>query len=293
VSQILQAVARDGYALFAGEAKWASEAAHGAAWEIAEQILGRPTRMVEFQPIRAVARGRSYASTSADTPLHTDSQRFSGAPPDALIMICARPPQGGGEVILVDGFALLDALSLTDPALYSALFDEPRTIPFVFGDIEAPTVALRADALAWTCSPMPPRDPVGRRLALHLDAAPRIVLAPRAGDVLVVDNRRMLHGRRAFSDPSRSYARLLAWLDAPLSRSTHESRARAAATSPAPPPSPDADRRLRVVLAMIRGVPPGVLAARESIPEPFLYEWRDQAVAAALVALGVTPRPSS
>jgi hypothetical protein len=293
MKELMQTVAHDGYALFESEAEWAREAANGAAWELAERILGQPARMVEFQPIRPVAHGRSFASTSAPTPLHTDSQRFSGAPPDAQIMICERAPKEGGEVLLVDGFALLDALLVADPALYAALFDEPRTIPFVFGDVEAPTVAFRGGALAWTCSPMPPRDPVGRRLAPHLDAAPRMVVAPRAGDVLVVDNRRMLHGRHAFSDSSRCYARLLAWLDDPLSRSTHEPRARRPPASPHPPVSPDADRRLRLVLAMIRGVPPGVLAARESLPEPLLYEWRDQALAGAGSALGVTPRPSS
>jgi hypothetical protein len=290
VSDLQRALAANGYALFAGASNWASDAAHGGAWELAEKILGGTARMVEFQPIRPVAGGRSYASTSGDTPLHTDSQRYTGAPPDAQIMICARAPKEGGEVLLVDGFALLDALSTADPALYSALFDEVRTIPFVFGNVESPTVARRGGALAWTCSPMPPRDPVGSRLAPHLDAAPRIVLSPRAGDVLVVDNRRMLHGRRSFSDPSRSYARLLAWLDAPLSRSVHEPRCSAA---PDPLAQSDADRRLRVVLAMIRGVPPGVLAARESIPEPLLYEWRERALAAALHALRVTPRPSS
>ncbi|KYF94357.1 hypothetical protein BE20_00740 [Sorangium cellulosum] len=40
-----------------------------------------------------------------------------------------------------------------------------------------------------------------------------------------------------------------------------------------------------MVLEMLRGVPPGVLAARERIPEPELYRLRDAALAAAEAAL--------
>jgi hypothetical protein len=44
-----------------------------------------------------------------------------------------------------------------------------------------------------------------------------------------------------------------------------------------------------VVLELLRGVAPGVLASRERIPEAVLYRWRDAALAAAGRALDESP----
>jgi gamma-butyrobetaine dioxygenase len=54
-------------------------------------------------------------------------------------------------------------------------------------------------------------------------------------------------------------------------------------------PDPGAGRRLRAVLDLLRGVPAGVLAVRESVPELELYRWRSAALCAGLTALAVEP----
>jgi gamma-butyrobetaine dioxygenase len=54
-------------------------------------------------------------------------------------------------------------------------------------------------------------------------------------------------------------------------------------------PDPQARRRLRVVLDLVRGVPAGVLSAREGVPEAELYRWRSAALAAGLNALAEEP----
>lgn len=299
-------VARRGYAV-ARMGDVARDAAM-APWSFAERLLREAPRMVERQPIRAVAGGRSFASTDVFTPLHTDSQLYLGAPPSAQVMVCARPAAQGGETHLVDAWALCESIERDDPPLFDALLRTPRRMPFVFGDVFGATLALRGGALVFTHSPMDtPRDPVAARLVTHLARSERVALRVEAGEVLVVDNHRMLHGRSAFRDAGREFVRLLVWGAAPCGDHPRY-RALCAAVGAslervegAPlrvqagfgelaVADDEASRRLRVVLEMLRGVPPGVLAARESVPERELYAWRDAALVGALGAVAKVDR---
>jgi hypothetical protein len=277
-----------------------------APWAFTERLLGVAPALVERQPIRPVVGGRSFASTRVFTPLHTDSQRYEGCSPAVQIMVCARAAERGGESVLVDGWAALDRIAARDPALLRALFETPRRIPFVFGDVYGPTVGLRGGMLTLHHSPMDTRDdPLAGALQAHLDRAPRVELAVKTGEVMVIDNLRVLHGRNAFDDGAREFVRLLVWTRAPLGRHPkYESMAAEAARAldakliGAPPevrarfgltagPDDDAavERRLRVVIEMLGGAPPGMLAAREGVPEPELYAWREQAIRGARRAL--------
>jgi gamma-butyrobetaine dioxygenase len=282
-----------------------------APWLFAERLLGVRPRMVERQPIKAVPGGRSFASSAGPAPLHTDSQMFAGEPPDVQVMVCARAADRGGEHVFVDGFALCDRVRDEDPDLYRLLFEAPRRIPFVFGDVFGPTVALRGDALTFTHSPrVLPGDPIAVRLARFVESAPVIELSTREGEILVAQNHRMLHGRRAFEGQGREYIRLLVWSGTPMAApERHRAYAAkvAAGASARLASAPEAVRRrlgltppaaraasearLAVVLEMLRGTPPGVLAAREGIPEPELYRMRDVALAAAEGALSRSPLP--
>ncbi|WP_437638170.1 TauD/TfdA family dioxygenase [Sorangium sp. So ce854] len=306
-ARLLDELAARGFSVLRGDtAALAPEEAARAPWSFAERLLGARPRLVERQPIKAVPGGRSFAASSAAAPLHTDSQRFAGAPPAVQIMACVRPAERGGGCLLLDGWALLATVERADPGLFRALFTVYRRIPFVFGDFYGPTVSLRDGALAFTHAPVvPPGDAIAARLARFVEASQRelIELSLGAGDILVVDNRRMLHGRRAFEGGPRELVRLLAWTEAALpsppayravAAQVAEAASRRLAGAPeatrrrlglgAPAP-PEARRRLGFILEMLRGVPPGVLAARERIPEPELYRLRDVALAAAEAAL--------
>lgn len=244
-------------------------AAAADPWQFAARLLGARPRMVERQPIRPVPRGRSYAATSGPTPLHSDSQRFAGRPPRLQVMLCLRPAARGGATTLLDTRALLADLAAGDPDLHADLHRTERTIPFVAGPIVGPTVVRDADDQWFTHSPMPPADPIGERLAPWLARARVTELTLAAGDLLIVDNHRMLHGRTAFTGP-RELLRLLIW--------------------PALAPTP-AQRRLDLVLELLHGAAPGQLAHREQLDEPDLYRWRDRALAAALAALADEAEP--
>jgi hypothetical protein len=262
--------------------------ARGAAlapWEAAELVLG-PVALVEQQPIAPVPWGRSFAATSRETPLHSDSQLWRGVPPHVQLMFCDRAAAEGGETLLCDTWDLLDRIERTDGALLSELFDRTRSISFVFGDVFGPTVCLRGGSLVFTHSPRrEPSDPVAARLAEFIASTPLARVRVLDGEVLVADNHRLLHGRTAFSDGRRHFTRLLAWLPAPLgSPARWVARARRVVEEPALP-SETAVRR-RAVIDLLRGVPPGVLAARLGVSEPILYAWRDCALAATERALG-------
>lgn len=226
--------------------------------------------MSERQSIRPLSQGRSFASSNVMTPLHTDSQDFLGAPADLQIMRCVRPARVGGESLLADGWALLAGIEREDPALAAALFSTPRQIPFYFGDVLGPTVARKRGRVVFTHSPMPPRDAVGRALGAHLARLPITEIAVRAGETLIVDNHRMLHGRRAFSDPARELERTLAWLTEPLAVSAF-SRALDVAPPVYPPIQP---QQLDAVRALLAGESPARVAARAGIDEATLYRWR-------------------
>ena len=247
-------------------------------WAFVHALVGERPEMVERQAIRPLPGGRSFASSAAFTPLHTDSQDYLGTPPLLQVMLCRRAASRGGETHLVDGWALLDHLHATDRPLFEALRREPRRQRFYFGEVTGPTVAEKRGHLVWTHAPVPPSDPIGEALAAALARAPVIELRVRDGELLLVDNHRMLHGRAAFDDPARDFTRLLAWFARPL---WPHPRYRAGS----PPPSSVGAARLAVVLELLAGAPPARLAAREGITEAELYAWRSEALAAAGAAL--------
>jgi gamma-butyrobetaine dioxygenase len=158
--------------------------------------------------------------------------------------------------------------------------------------------------VVFTHSPMASDDDIGRGSAPWLERAPRIELRVETDEVMVVDNHRMLHGRRAFEDPQRRFLRLLVWTGIPAAAperlheavaAAHDQLARSLEGQPSAVrdawlggpavTDPEAERRLRIVLELLRGASPGVLARRHGVPEPELYRWRDAVLRAAQEAL--------
>jgi hypothetical protein len=249
-------------------------------WVFVHELVGIRPEMVERQPIRPIAAAKSFAGSAAFTPFHTDSQDFFGAPPGLQIMVCRCAAAIGGETRLLDGWALLDRLERTDRALYDVLTRTPRLHRFYFGDVTRPTVAETRGHFVWTHSPMPATDRIGVALAREIERQPVIELAVRAGETLLVDNHRMLHGRAAFSGTERDFVRVLAWFAQPLAE--HPAHRGAQGRSSL--------GRLTVVLEMLAGVAPSRLAAREGSSEAELYEWRNRALSEAKAALDVADR---
>jgi gamma-butyrobetaine dioxygenase len=263
-------------------------------WAFAERLVGALPRMVERQIIRPIDGGRSFASNDRETPLHNDLQLFLGAPADLQVMVCVRPAARGGESILVDTWPLALAIAEADPQAFEALFAVERRFPFIAGTLTSPTIARFGDRVSFVHTP---RIVQGDELAARVtgwlaERAPRRI-ALRAGETLVVDNHRVLHGRTAFDDPRRELVRLLVWLREP--RAVPErivSRARSAAVErPSIDIQPEVEDELGLVLRMLAGGSPGGIAARLGVPEPRLYELRDLVLSSALDALARRRQP--
>jgi gamma-butyrobetaine dioxygenase len=272
----------EGFAVW-HEPAWADAvAAHPR--EVARAVaarLGHEVRTLERQPIRAVEGGRSFASSDGPAPLHSDSQLFHGRPAHLQVLFCVRAADRGGATLLADTRALERAVAARDPALLDALYRTPRSFPFVFGDFVASTVSSVEEDTFFTHSPRA-NDPVGEALLRHLRSLRTTELTLRAGEVLVVDNHRMLHGRTAFEGGARELQRLLIWLARPLVDDARRARARREGTAPrrtgvaGAAEALDRVRRRALVDELRRGVPPGVLAARHRLPEAWLYVFRDE-----------------
>jgi len=276
---VLERVSSDGAVIVPLAAEWSTtaealrESAAASPFAFATRLLGVAPLLVERQPIRPIAGGRSFASSRIDTPLHTDSQMFMGAPAAVQVLVCVKQAPSGGESLFVDGARLLGRLERDDPALASALFDVERAQRFYFGDVVGPTVALRGGHLCWTVAPgqLGAADDVGRALLREMAREPRTEQVLRAGEALVASNHRMLHGRRPF-EGDRELVRLLVWLEHPLAADPrHVSRARELS---APPPE-SMLTRVRAVMAILRGVPPAKVASDAGVDEATLYAWRE------------------
>jgi gamma-butyrobetaine dioxygenase len=285
------------------------EAADRDPWEAATHLLGERPELVERQPIRPVAGGRSFASGQMAAPFHSDSQTFLGVPPHVQVMACRQAAPDGGESLYLDTWPLIATIEREAPELFARLFDVPRRFPFYFGDFFGPTVSLRGGSLAFTHTAFPEEgDKVAVVLRPFIESAAVIEVRAEPGDILVAHNHRLLHGRRAFEGP-REFTRLLVWrgegLPSPEGWRRLAERAAAelkAALEEAQAPSAARERfglaeepdrlarwHLGVVLDLLRGVPAGVLSAREGVPEPELYHWRSAALSAGLAALAAGP----
>ena len=182
-----------------------AEAAPREPWACAERLLGERAVLLERQPIRAVPGGRSFSSGGMAAPFHTDSQTLLGVPPHVQVMACRAAAAGGGENLYLDTWALLARLEREDPDLLARLFTTARRLPVRVRR------RLRADGLDPRRQPRLhahrparcPTTPWPRGCGRTLDSEPVIEVRAAAGDLVVIHNHRLLHGRRAFEDERR------------------------------------------------------------------------------------------
>lgn len=169
--------------------------------------------------VRVEPRPTDLAYTAVELLAHTD-QPFRREPPGIQILHCLFNDARGGESTVVDGLAASLALAARDPALHRALVE--TEVDFRY-DMGSDTVVNTAPVLEYDRrgrfrsiqfntkldTPLPHGDVdldawyEGRRwLTAWLNDPDHRALWPlEPGDALVMDNRRVLHGRTAF-DPT-------------------------------------------------------------------------------------------
>nr|WP_298374608.1 TauD/TfdA family dioxygenase [uncultured Halomonas sp.] len=159
------------------------------------------------------------AYTSIGLALHSDLPNWR-QPPDIQLLYCLQNDAKGGQSIFSDGFAVAEQLRKEDPEAFRTLCETP--IDFRFQDEEqdiatrAPIIELDAsgqlkeirfnnwirDTLRLPLNEIEAWYTAYRRFwqLLH-DPKHQIELALLPGQMAAFDNRRVLHGRRAF-DPN-------------------------------------------------------------------------------------------
>jgi hypothetical protein len=167
-------------------------------------------------PVRPVttAAHATFSVRAGAAEWHTDAA-YRDVPEDLVALLCVRPAADGGVSRLLHqrhARASLDAdvgIALQQPQFSwrpPAVFGGRGTqcFPVLASDV----VRWRWDNLVVARS----HRPAARIFREHLaTAAGALDLPLQAGDVLVFDNRLMLHSRTAFTDPRRHLLRVRLW----------------------------------------------------------------------------------
>ena len=179
----------------------------------------RTTNFGEHFDVVSMPDPNSNAYTALGLLCHTDLPNWE-QPPDYQLLHCLQNDAQGGDSVLVDGFRAAETLRRRDPAAFRLLSEHP--IDFRFQDREsdiryrARTIGLdetgAVEEVRFNFAVMEAVSAPAQRMgalcrALRAFAAiirdPSIECLYRLspGELLVFDNRRVLHGRSAF-DPS-------------------------------------------------------------------------------------------
>lgn len=167
----------------------------------------------------------NLAYTAVTLPLHTDLPNQEVPPGFQFLHCLANEAEGGGSVF-ADGFALAEDLRTRDPEAFRLLSEV--AIPFRFHDRDAdirthaPVITLdragRVSEIRWNAhiagmfdmdaAVMPAYYRAYRTfMAMTRDPAYQLTFKLAAGEMIVFDNRRVLHGRAAF-DPASGFRHL-------------------------------------------------------------------------------------
>lgn len=165
----------------------------------------------------------NLAYTPLGLPAHTDNP-YRRPCPTVQLLHCLVSADEGGASRFVDGFAAAAALRRDDPAAFEVLTTTDVTFRFHgdgvdlqaqrplieldrAGDLHAISVNNRSmEPLAADDSRAPRFYAAYRRFTERLDSEEHgIELTLRPGEVVAFDNRRVLHGRRAFRSTSRRH----------------------------------------------------------------------------------------
>jgi len=178
--------------------------------------------------VRSEPNPANLAYTDLGLGLHTDNP-YRDPVPGFQMLHCLEPARVGGESVFADGFAVASDLAARDPGAFSTLTRTPVRFTFSSADAELaaerPLIEVdsgnRLAAIHYNnrsiapiiMSPDRPGAPSGlvefyrayRRLAQLLrDASFHCVLKLEVGNLVLFDNRRVLHGRTRFSSDSGS-----------------------------------------------------------------------------------------
>ncbi len=207
-------------------------AARRLAWRIfGDRALAVPESAMVREGGEMDRRPDGLDHTTRSKP-HTDGYSYGDECPDYFLLSCEYQSEAGGESLMLDGYALLEALAghpglawLTE-GLSTRVIDQTEPGKRLSHSTIVQTTPsgrrmLRrtADQVPLIDSDDPERDAEMIRLwKMAIDRAADAVEPSerpklRAGEAVLVDNYRMFHGREAYADLERLMWRVWIWSD--------------------------------------------------------------------------------
>lgn len=200
-----QNLARDGYLLFQ------RLGARGLV-----PLLEELGRVLHVEEVVVAPESGSLVKSERELSLHTDHHRA-----DVIVWHCLAQSDEGGETILADAHSALVTLASEQRDALTRV--ELKEHSVFCGDVERHPLVTVGDGRVrvyysyWMAESLV--DPIGRAafeaFARAVEIGPKVTLRLTPGDVLAIDNGRMLHGRAAILGSKERHLRRY-WLEAPL-----------------------------------------------------------------------------
>jgi gamma-butyrobetaine dioxygenase len=165
----------------------------------------------------------TFGNTMNAVPPHTD-EAYLYSPPGVNILHCVRPANEGGESLLVDGFYLANQMRKCHPAEFETLtthsYPFHRIVPEdgVYQRLRARVITLDDDGdvagFRYHSRTLAPLDVAPEKIIrlhaatsklsqLMMDPVNQACFKLDVGEAVLFDNHRVMHARKAFSDPHR------------------------------------------------------------------------------------------
>lgn len=187
------------------------------------QLFGfvRETNYGRWFDVRTQVDPTNLANTSLGLPAHTDNP-YRDPVPTMQLLHCHQSSAAGGDNVLVDGWRVAEELRSLDPDGFAQLTGRAVTFaytdaavslstcaPIVHVDLAGYVRGVRFNHRSLQQPPLPATTRESDELAVwyrgythfaRLVADPRfhLFVRLRPGDLFIVDNRRVLHGRTAY-----------------------------------------------------------------------------------------------
>lgn len=199
----------------------------GRQFEASMRNHEREAAVVDAQPVDGRGRKRSFGMPGERMTAHNDGFAFGDFAPDFLFLWCKRPAESGGDSFLIDAWKLSELLAADSATADLAEFcrtvdidhSEPNFAQGTYSPIVRTVSSGRVQARYHPyLAPVPgsPRPEDAEMIArwsdtvLHVrDTGP--MFRAGAGDMICVDNYRLLHGRDGYTDPARELYSIWGW----------------------------------------------------------------------------------
>ena len=226
IADLRSLLEKDGAAVIDGP-ECDAEATRALARQIfAEKTLAIPDAARVFEG-GEFDRARANASAHTATPAHTDGFAYGDLYPDYMLLSCVHHCAKGGESVLIDGYRIEKYLqaqadsSWAGQALRNVVIDQTEenmqtaVSPIIMHNGRE-RIMVRKTLNQKPCEDSKDSERDARMIALWCDTinaayehAPRFKL--RAGQTLIVDNYRLMHGRDPYEDLQRMLWRVWVW----------------------------------------------------------------------------------